>query len=157
MSSRREERDGRREDSRRRGGGDGTRHRPRWRFGRLRLRLHDVSVETLQSAGKSIEAEMREAVERDRLDEGEMREGLGRITMTEDLEEAASGADLVVEAVLERMDLKLDLFGKLDEMCPEHTILATNTSTMSPTEIAAGTNRSDRCVAMHFFNPAHKR
>ncbi len=93
---------------------------------------------------------MREAVERGRLDEGEMREGLGRITTTEDLEEAASGADLVVEAVLERMDLKLDLFGKLDEMRPEHTILATNTSTMSPTEIAAGTTAriaASRCTS----------
>ncbi len=54
------------------------------------------------------------------------------------------------------MDLKLDLFRRFDELCKPGTVLATNTSTMSPTEIAAATNRPDRCIAMHFFNPAHR-
>ena len=63
---------------------------------------------------------------------------------------------LVIEAALEKMGLKLDLFEQFDEMCKPEAILATNTSTMSPTEIAAGTNRPDRCIAMHFFNPAHR-
>jgi 3-hydroxybutyryl-CoA dehydrogenase len=54
------------------------------------------------------------------------------------------------------MDLKLELFRRFDGMCEPETVLATNTSTMSPTEIAAGTKRPDRCIAMHFFNPAHR-
>jgi len=115
-----------------------------------------VSAEVLKNAAESIEREMNKAVERDKLDEESMREGLERISTTEDLEEAVADADLVIEATPKKMDLKLEIFGKLDGWCPEHTVLATNTSTMSPTEIAAGTNRPGQCIAMHFFNPAHR-
>jgi 3-hydroxybutyryl-CoA dehydrogenase len=118
--------------------------------------LQDINGEALESATQSIEKEMNKAVEKGKLEEGEMQKALDRIFTTEDLEEAVSGADLVIEAVLEKMDLKLDLFKKFDELCKPETVLATNTSTMSPTEIAAGTNRADRCIAMHFFNPAHR-
>lgn len=120
------------------------------------VRLQDISGEVLESATQSIEKEMNKAVEKGKLEEGEMQKALDRIFTTEDLEEAVSGADLVIEAVLEKMGLKLDLFKKFDELCKPETVLATNTSTMSPTEIAAGTNRPDRCIAMHFFNPAHR-
>src|ERR671932_21931 len=120
------------------------------------VRLQDLSGEALESATHSIEKEMNKAVEKGNLEEGEMPKALDRIFTTEDLEEAVSGADLVIEAVPEKMDLKLDLFKKFDELCKPETVLATNTSTMSPTEIAAGTNRPDRCIAMHFFNPAHR-
>jgi 3-hydroxybutyryl-CoA dehydrogenase len=105
---------------------------------------------------RSIEKEMDKAAEKGKLKEGESQKALGRISTTEDLEKAVSGVDLVIEAVPEKMDLKLEIFENLDEFCPEHTVLATNTSTMSPTEIAAGTTRPDRCIAMHFFNPAHR-
>src|SRR5215210_8795596 len=99
---------------------------------------------------------MQRAVERDRLDEGAMREGLKLIAPTESLEEAVEKADFVIEAVPEEMELKLEIFGRLDEWCPERAVLATNTSTMSPTEIAAATRSPERCIAMHFFNPAHR-
>ena len=125
-------------------------------LGGFDVRLQDVSIEVLENAVESIEKNMSKAIERDKLDEEVMREGLERISTTEDLKVAVSEADLVIEAAPEKMDLKLEIFGKLDEWCPEHAVLATNTSTMSPTEIAAGTNRPDRCMAMHFFNPAHK-
>jgi len=125
-------------------------------LGGFDVNLQDVSPEVLKSAMESIEREMKKAVERDKLDREAMHEGLGRISIIEDLKEAASDADLVIEAVPEKMDLKLEIFGRLDEWCPEHTVLATNTSTMSPTEIAAGISRPDRCIAMHFFNPAHR-
>jgi 3-hydroxybutyryl-CoA dehydrogenase len=118
--------------------------------------LHDVEKGTLKNATSSIEKEMKKAVEKGRLEEGEMHEALNRISTTEDLEEAVSGAGLVIEAVLEKMDLKLDLFERFDGLCEPETVLATNTSTMSPTEIAAATDRPDRCIAMHFFNPAHR-
>jgi 3-hydroxybutyryl-CoA dehydrogenase len=125
-------------------------------LGGFDVRLHDVDRETLKNATSSIEKEMKKAVEKGRLEEGEMHEALNRISTTEDLEEAVSEAGLVIEAVLEKMDLKLDLFERFDGLCEAETVLATNTSTMSPTEIAAATDRPDRCIAMHFFNPAHR-
>jgi 3-hydroxybutyryl-CoA dehydrogenase len=125
-------------------------------LGGFEVRLHDADAGALEGALRGIEGEMKKVVERGKLDEEGMREGLGRISAAGDLAEAVADADLVIEAVLEKMDLKLSLFGRFDELCPEHAVLATNTSTMSPTEIAAGTNRPGRCIAMHFFNPAHK-
>jgi 3-hydroxybutyryl-CoA dehydrogenase len=125
-------------------------------LGGFDVSLHDVDKGTLENAASSIEKEMRKAVEKGRLEEGEMHEALTRISTTEDLEEAVFGAGVVIEAVLEKMDLKLDLFKRFDGLCEPETILATNTSTMSPTEIAAATGRPGRCIAMHFFNPAHR-
>jgi 3-hydroxybutyryl-CoA dehydrogenase len=125
-------------------------------LGGFRVTLQDVSSGVLESALEEIQKEMQKAVERDKLDEGEMREGLERIVTTESFEEAVTEADLVIEAVPEEIELKLEIFGRLDELCPERAVLATNTSTMSPTEIAAATSRPERCIAMHFFNPAHK-
>jgi 3-hydroxybutyryl-CoA dehydrogenase len=125
-------------------------------LGGFRVTLQDVGSGMLESALEEIQKEMQKAVERDRLDEGEMHEGLERLAITESLEEAVEEADLVIEAVPEEMELKLEIFGRLDKLCPERVVLATNTSTMSPTEIAAATSRPERCIAMHFFNPAHK-
>ena len=125
-------------------------------LGGFDVSLHDVDKGTLENAASSIEKEMRKAVEKGRLEEGEMHEALTRISTTEDLEEAVFGAGVVIEAVLEKMDLKLDLFKRFDGLCEPETILATNTSTMSPTEIATATDRPGRCIAMHFFNPAHR-
>ena len=122
----------------------------------FRVTLQDVDSGVLERALEGIQKEMQKAVERDRLSVGEMRGGLERISPTESLEEAVKEADLVIEAVPEEMELKLEIFGRLDKLCPERAVLATNTSTMSPTEIAAATSRPERCIAMHFFNPAHK-
>ena len=125
-------------------------------LGGFRVTLQDAGSGVLESALEEIQKEMQKAVERDKLDEGEMREGLERIVITESFEEAVTEADLVIEAVPEEIELKLEIFDRLDELCPERAVLATNTSTMSPTEIAAATSRPERCIAMHFFNPAHK-
>jgi 3-hydroxybutyryl-CoA dehydrogenase len=125
-------------------------------LGGFRVMLQDVNSEMLENALEGIRKEMQRAVERNRLDEGAMREGLERIAPTESLKEAVEEADFVIEAVPEEMELKLEIFGRLDERCPERAVLATNTSTMSPTEIAAATRSPERCIAMHFFNPAHK-
>ena len=125
-------------------------------LGGFDVRLQDVSAEALEDATQSVAKEMNKAVERDKLDEEAMRKGLERISTTEDLKEAVAEVDLVIEAAPENMDLKIEIFGKLDEWCPEHAVLATNTSTMSPTEIAAATGRPGKCIAMHFFNPAHR-
>jgi 3-hydroxybutyryl-CoA dehydrogenase len=125
-------------------------------LGGFRVTLQDVDSGVLEGALEGIQKEMQKAVERDRIGEGEMRGGLERISPTESLEKAVKEADLVIEAVPEEMELKLEIFGRLDKLCPERAVLATNTSTMSPTEIAAATSRPERCIAMHFFNPAHK-
>jgi 3-hydroxybutyryl-CoA dehydrogenase len=97
-------------------------------LGGFDVRLQDVSIEVLENAVESIEKDMSKAIERDKLDEEAMRKGLERISTTEDLKVAISEADLVIEAAPEKMDLKLEIFGKLDEWCPEHAVLATNTS-----------------------------
>jgi 3-hydroxybutyryl-CoA dehydrogenase len=84
-----------------------------------------------------------------------MSAAISRIETSSSLAKVAPRADLVVEAVPEELALKISLFTELDRLCPQHTILATNTSTMSPGEIGAATGRPDRVVAMHFFNPVH--
>ncbi|MFS0590594.1 3-hydroxyacyl-CoA dehydrogenase NAD-binding domain-containing protein [Cytobacillus horneckiae] len=80
----------------------------------------------------------------------------GSIEYTANLEDAVGSADLVIEAILEVIDLKKEIFKKIDQIAPREAILATNTSTMSPTEIASVTSRPDKCIALHFFNPVHK-
>lgn len=118
--------------------------------------LNDVNEENLKKAQLYIERELIKSAERGYLTSKQVEIAMANLNYTAELEEAARDADIVIEAVFELMDIKIDVFKKLDVICPEHTILATNTSTMSPTEIAAQTNRPDKCVAMHFFNPVHK-
>lgn len=124
--------------------------------GGFEVSLQDISEEQLKQALITIEKNMKKAVEIGKMTADEVDKALARITTTTSLEEAAKDADLVIEAVLELMDLKIEVFQKLDKICKPETVLATNTSTMSPTEIAAATSRPDRCIAMHFFNPVHK-
>lgn len=78
---------------------------------------------------------------------------LSRIKPAVQLEEAAKEADMVIEAVIEKMEVKTDLFRQLDQNCPAHTILASNTSSLPITEIAAVTSRPERVIGMHFMNP----
>jgi 3-hydroxybutyryl-CoA dehydrogenase len=99
---------------------------------------------------------MGRSVAKGYIDDEQREAALQRISYTTDLAEAARTADLVIEAVFEKMDLKIEVFKQLDVHAPRHAILATNTSTMSPTEIAASTSRPEQCIAMHFFNPVHK-
>lgn len=125
-------------------------------LGDFLVHLQDVNDQVLDKAKAYIEKEMRKSAERGYLDPQRVKQALGRIVCTTSMTEAVKQADIVIEAVFESMDLKVEIFKKLDQYCPEYTILATNTSTMSPTEIAAQTGRPDKCLAMHFFNPVHK-
>jgi 3-hydroxybutyryl-CoA dehydrogenase len=118
--------------------------------------LHDVNEDSLQMAKDYISTELRKSAERGYVNPGQVEEAVNNIHCTCDLEEAAKKADIVIEAVFESISLKIDIFKALDQFCQKHTILATNTSTLSPTEIASQTRRPDKCVAMHFFNPVHK-
>jgi 3-hydroxybutyryl-CoA dehydrogenase len=88
------------------------------------------------------------------MSEKEVEEAFGRMTFIEDLEGPASEADFVIEAAIEKLDVKRELFAKLDEAAPEHAILATNSSTIVGSRVADATNRPDKVCNMHFFNPA---
>lgn len=125
-------------------------------LGGYKVYVNDVSEENLEKAQAYIETEMRKSAEKGFLQTEQVEKALEQITYTVDMKNAAGEADIVIEAVFELMDLKIEIFQKLDNICPPHTILATNTSTMSPTEIAAQTSRPEKCIAMHFFNPVHK-
>ncbi|MGD8148956.1 3-hydroxyacyl-CoA dehydrogenase family protein [Ornithinimicrobium sp. Y1694] len=116
-----------------------------------------IGVETtaeLAERGRAIlQASTDRAVAKGRLDEAGQQEILDRITITTELADLAP-ADLVVEAVPEVMSIKHDVFGRLDEIVGEDAVLATNTSSLSITEIAAPTKHPERVVGLHFFNPA---
>jgi 3-hydroxybutyryl-CoA dehydrogenase len=118
--------------------------------------LQDISSESLKKAEAYINEEMGRSAEKGFLPFEQKDRALGNLKFTTSLVEASSAADLVIEAVLELMELKIEIFKELDAHSPRHAILATNTSTMSPTEIAAQTSRPGQCLAMHFFNPVHK-
>lgn len=118
--------------------------------------LHDIKESALDHARQYIHEEMNRSAERGYIELEDAEAALGRITYTKNFETACQKADVAVEAVLEKMEIKIDVFKRLDQHCPSHTLLATNTSTMSPTEIGAQISRPEKLVAMHFFNPVHK-
>jgi 3-hydroxybutyryl-CoA dehydrogenase len=113
----------------------------------------EVSDDALARGRGHVEQSTGKAVARGKLDADEREAILGRIRFSTALEDLAS-AELVVEAVPERMELKTELFAKLDEICPPDTILATNTSSLSVTELSVATGRPSKVIGMHFFNPA---
>jgi 3-hydroxybutyryl-CoA dehydrogenase len=108
---------------------------------------------SLERGRVSLAGSTERAVKRGKLTEAERDEVLSRITFSTQLEDLAS-ADLVVEAIPEDLDIKRAIFGRLDAITPAHAILATNTSSLSVTEIAVATSRPDRVAGLHFFNPA---
>jgi 3-hydroxybutyryl-CoA dehydrogenase len=110
--------------------------------------------DALAAAGRDrLEASLQRAVDRGRLDTAERDAVLGRVRFAVD-RSALAGCDLVTEAVPERLEVKAELFADLDRICGPDTILATNTSSLPVTRIAAATSRPDRVVGLHFFNPA---
>ncbi len=121
------------------------------KFG-LQVTLCDVSEEFLQRALAAIEKNLSREVSKGKLEETAARASLQRIQPTTDLARAAR-AQVVIEAVPERRELKLDLFRKLDGLAAPETIFASNTSSISITEMAAITSRPDRFIGMHFMNP----
>ena len=118
--------------------------------------LNDINQEIIDKAKNDIYSLLEGSLQKGFISEDQYGKAKDRLHFETDLEAAAKNADLVIEAVLEKIELKIDIFKRLDSICSPETILATNTSTMSPTEIGAQTSRSDKVVAMHFFNPVHK-
>lgn len=114
--------------------------------------LHDIKDEFVQKGIGNIQKNLNRQVEKGRMEESEKETILSRLTTSVSLENA-SKADLVIEAVVENMDVKTQLFKMLDQYAPDHTILASNTSSLPITEIAAATERPEKVIGMHFMNP----
>lgn len=115
--------------------------------------LQDVNHEALQKAEKSLQKRMDEWLTKKKLSEAEKGAAFARLTYSNDLEDAAKDADLVIEAIIEQLDAKRDLFRELDRITPEHTILASNSSTIVNSLLAKVTNRPEKVCNMHFFFP----
>ncbi len=114
--------------------------------------VREVTSELLERGLARIDASLRRAVERGKVAEEAARQARGAIRGTVALRELGE-SDLVIEAVIEQMAEKQAVFRELDGLCPPHTIFASNTSSLSITEMASATKRPDRVVGMHFFNP----
>jgi len=114
----------------------------------------DVSDAILAKSKERIAESLQGLVAKGKLSEREARAVLDRIRQTVMAEEAAKDADFVVEAATENLETKKKVFAVCDAMCPPDTILATNTSILSPTEIASVTRRPEKCIGLHFMNPA---
>ncbi len=115
--------------------------------------LHDIKSEFVDRGLKTISANLERQIKKGILTEDAKRATLSRITPSTDLAKAAAGADIVIEAATEDGQIKNDIFRQLDGACPAHTILASNTSSISITGLAAATKRPDRVIGMHFMNP----
>lgn len=115
--------------------------------------LRDIKDEFVERGIRNIDKFLSRSVEKGKMETSEKDAILGRITGTTDMSQLKD-SDFVVEAVIEDLDLKKTVFKELDELCRPEVILATNTSSMSLTEIASATNRPDKVCGMHFFNPA---
>ena len=124
-------------------------------FGGFQTVLYDISEEMLESASASIQKNYDKAVEKNLLTAVQTKEAFSKLELKQDLQEAVSGADFVIEAVPEKIDLKVKLYSQLDKLCKPETIFASNTSSLSITEMAAATDRPQQFIGMHFFNPVH--
>jgi len=119
--------------------------------------LVDTQPEALQRATQGQALELSRRVERQQLAESEKAVILARLHATTDLAEGAGQADLVIEAVPERLDLKRQVFAQIDALCPPHTILATTSSSLRASAIEDATRRPDKVLNMHFFPPVWQR
>jgi 3-hydroxybutyryl-CoA dehydrogenase len=125
-------------------------------LGGYRTILEDILPNTLRKAETEIRANLEKAVELGKVTKSDADGAFARVEFASSVEEAAREADLVIEAVPEEMESKIEIFTLLDKVCRPTTILASNTSSLSVTEIASVTYRAPKCVGMHFFNPVHK-
>ncbi|AXR76260.1 3-hydroxyacyl-CoA dehydrogenase family protein [Natrarchaeobaculum sulfurireducens] len=117
--------------------------------------LRDIEPELVEKGLEGIQENLQGGVDRDKLTESEMVETLERIEVTTDLADAVGDADLVIEAVPESVELKQDVFSDVEEIIDSETIIASNTSSLSVTEIASVLDHPERAIGLHFFNPPH--
>lgn len=120
-----------------------------------RVYLHDINDEHLHNAREQIGKNLKLLAEHDIIEQTIERDTLQRIQTTTELSQAVKTADYVVEAVTENLPLKQQIFQKLDNLCPPHTILASNTTALMPSQIGINTNRTDKILNTHYFNPPY--
>ncbi len=120
----------------------------------LSVALVDVSEEMLAKARAGLHEQMDKRVAKGRLTAEAVEAAFERLQLTNDLEAAAKHADYVIEAIVEKLDVKRALFAQLDGIAPEHAIFATNSSTIVSSKLASATKRPEKVCNMHFFNPA---
>ncbi|MFN8589151.1 MAG: 3-hydroxyacyl-CoA dehydrogenase [Candidatus Eisenbacteria bacterium] len=125
-------------------------------LGGYRTILQDTSDAQLEKAVNEIGAILEKGVATGKVKDEDAVAARKHLSTANSLEDAAKHADLVIEAVPERMDLKVEIFAALDRLAPKHAILASNTSSLSITEMAAATTRAPQVVGLHFFNPVHR-
>ncbi|MGC2880596.1 3-hydroxybutyryl-CoA dehydrogenase [Bacillus subtilis] len=116
------------------------------------VRMYDVNPEAAEAGLKRLKKQLARDAEKGKRTETEVKSVISRISISQTLEEAEH-ADIVIEAIAENMAVKTEMFKTLDRICPPHTILASNTSSLPITEIAAVTSRPQRVIGMHFMNP----
>lgn len=114
--------------------------------------MRDIEQRFIDGGMKNINRMLSKGVEKGKITEEQMEATLSRIKPTLEMEDL-SGSDVIIEAVIEDAGLKKSVFQELDGLCGEHTVFATNTSSISITDLGAATNRADRFIGMHFMNP----
>ena len=117
------------------------------------VHLIDINENSLTKGLETITKNLDRMLAKEQISDSDKEDTLNNITTFTDISEGVKSADLVVEAATENLELKLNIFKQLDEVCPENTILATNTSSISITQIAAATSRPGQVIGMHFMNP----
>lgn len=119
----------------------------------IEVRLQDVSAEQLEKSMTANRGHLQRRVDKGRLTPADLEAALARVRTTTDLAEAVRDAEVVIEAVVEDLDVKRQVFSELDELAPPEAVLASNSSTMVISKLAGATGRPDRCANMHFFSP----
>ncbi|MEM3593504.1 MAG: 3-hydroxyacyl-CoA dehydrogenase family protein [Candidatus Jordarchaeaceae archaeon] len=117
--------------------------------------FYEISDEIVKRSMERIRGSLSRAVEKGKMTKEQMEATMAKIKGTTSLKEAAANADIVIEAIPENLELKKKTWKQLDEICPKHTIFASNTSSLMITDQASATKRPDKFIGMHFFNPAH--
>ncbi|WP_096188861.1 3-hydroxyacyl-CoA dehydrogenase family protein [Evansella halocellulosilytica] len=116
--------------------------------------LQDIQEKSLTKAKETLTYQMNRRLQKGKLTENEVNDAFQKLKFTSSLEEAVKNTDFVIEAIIEKLDVKQQLFKQLDELAPSHTILSSNSSSIISSQIAIATDRPEKVCNMHFFNPA---